>query len=186
MGRHAAPAVPAVEESAEDATNVLPMRRSWTTRVSAAVAAVAVVAAAIVGGWAINERNDARHDADVAADQAAELVRVLSATDVEAAAAVVAGGGTATVVRSESQGTAILVVADLPSLPNDQVYEAWTIDRGRDPVPAGTFTTQGDHTTVDLTPGGVDAGTVALTVEPAGGSEQPTTPPIVAIDLSKA
>jgi anti-sigma factor RsiW len=186
VGRHAAPGVGAGDESPEVATKVIPIRRSWTARVSAAVAAAAVVAAALVGGWAINDRNDARHDAEVASDQAAELARVLTAPDVQTAASEVTGGGTATVVRSESQDTAILVASDLPRLPSDKVYEAWTIDGDQAPVPAGTFTTDGEHTTFTLAQAAVGAGAVALSVEPTGGSDQPTTTPIVAIDLSKA
>jgi anti-sigma-K factor RskA len=142
-----------------------------------------VLAAAIVGGWAINQRNEAQDEADLANQQVAELTEVLTAPDVEAAAAVVAGGGTASVVRSASQETALLVAADLPSLPSDKVYEAWTFRGNNNPVPAGTFETQGAQTTFALTPAALKTGLVALTVEPAGGSEQPTTSPIVAIEL---
>jgi anti-sigma factor RsiW len=184
-GRHAAP-LRADAVAGEPPSNVTPIRRPWATRVSAAVAAAAVVAAAIVGGWAINERNDARHEADIAAAQTAQLAEVLNSPDVQAASAVVAGGGSAAVVRSKSSDVALLVTKDLPELPSGQVYEAWTIKGNGTPVPAGTFQPEGSQTTFKLTPAAVAAGAVALTVEPEGGSDRPTTTPIVAIDLSKA
>jgi hypothetical protein len=201
-GRHAAPvaAEPPAEVSAtvttagsgaagssvDDGSNVIAMRPSWATRTSAAVAAVALIAAAIVGGWAINERNDARNDANLAAEQTAQLVKVLSAPDIQLGATAISGGGTASVLRSESQDVALLVTADLPELPSGKVYEAWTIKGKGDPVPAGTFEPADTHTAFTLTPAAVNAGAVALTVEPEGGSDQPTTPPIAAIDFSKA
>jgi anti-sigma-K factor RskA len=193
-GRHAAPVPthaaaepkPAAGESGEP-SQVVPIRRSWASRASIAVAAAAVVAAAAIGGWAINERNDARHDADVASEQAAEaadLARVLAAKDSQKATAVVAGGGTATVVRSDEQGQAFLVATDLPDLASGKVYEAWTIGDDETPVPAGMFESDTGPVTVELTRAALDAGAVALSVEPTGGSDQPTTTPIVAVPLS--
>lgn len=170
----------------DDTSNVVPLRRSWATRASVAVAAAAVIAAAVVSGWAINERNNAQHDAEVAAAQADQLTKVLGAADVQAASAEVTGGGTATVVRSQSEGVALLVAADLPTLESDQVYEAWTIEGDNDPVPAGTFEPEGAHTTFELTQAALEAGAIALSVEPTGGSPAPTTTPIVAVDLSNS
>jgi anti-sigma factor RsiW len=193
-GRHAAAVPsdaaaarePSTGESAEPSP-VVPIRRSWGSRASIAVAAAAVLAAVAIGGWAINERNDARHDADVASEQAAEaadLARVLAAEDSQKSTAVVAGGGTATVVRSDEEGQAFLVASQLPELGSGQVYEAWTIGADDTPVPAGMFESDTGPVTVELTPAALDAGAVALSVEPAGGSERPTTEPIVAVPLS--
>jgi anti-sigma factor RsiW len=188
-GRHAS-AVPPAEASAfppaeasPAAADVVPIRRSWTTRVSALVAAAAVVGAIAVGGWAIQSRNDAHDDAATAQEQIEQLASVLGATDVQTASAVAAGGGIATVIRSADQGVAVLVGSDLPTLPNDQVYEAWTF-KGETAVPAGTFTPDSSETTHELPSAGVDTSTVALTIEPEGGSDTPTTPPIAVIDLT--
>ena len=66
----------------------------------------------------------------------------------------------------------------LDSLTGRKVYQMWTIH-------SGTFTSQG--LVENLKAGKVmsmpsDGTTVAITVEPAGGSERPTTRPIVALD----
>jgi len=71
--------------------------------------------------------------------------------------------------------------AGLPDLDSDQTYELWYIDEAG-AAPAGTFDVRGPETwrVLDGTfsPGVV----VGITVEPAGGSPQPTTEPIVAIE----
>jgi anti-sigma-K factor RskA len=83
----------------------------------------------------------------------------------------------ATVLR-EANGTATLRVSGLASAPRGKTYEAWVIPRGSSPRPAGLF------------PGGAGAAmrlrvtvprdaVVAVTLEPAGGSSAPTTPPIL-------
>lgn len=170
------------ESPSVEPSNVVPLRRSSGNRAIALVAAAAVVVAVGFGGWALQSRNSARDDAQLAQAQAAQLAEVVAAPDSQSASAEVSGGGSATVVRSQSQGVALLVAADLPALPDGKTYEAWTIDGA--PAPAGTFESGGSHTTLELTPAAVDTSTVAVTVEPAGGSDQPTTDPIVAIDLT--
>jgi anti-sigma-K factor RskA len=69
---------------------------------------------------------------------------------------------------------------DLPELPSGREYQAWLID-GDDKHSLGMV--PGDGTVamdIDLT--GADA--VAVTDEPAGGSDQPTTTPLVVADLT--
>jgi anti-sigma-K factor RskA len=87
------------------------------------------------------------------------------------------------VVRSADQGVAMLIGSDLPDLPSGKVYEAWTFD-GDTPIAAGTFTASGEETMHVLPAAGVDTSTVAVTVEPEGGSDAPTSDPVVVVDLS--
>jgi anti-sigma-K factor RskA len=60
--------------------------------------------------------------------------------------------------------------------PAGKTYEAWVIDGGT-AYPAGTFESNG---TVELTREASRGDTIAVTVEPAGGSSKPTTTPIAA------
>ncbi|MDZ4673993.1 MAG: anti-sigma factor [Gemmatimonadota bacterium] len=74
--------------------------------------------------------------------------------------------------------TAVLHAFRLPPAPSGQVYQLWLIRDGV-PVPSQLFTTGADGSVVlagvNLPPGdGVSA--AAVTLEPAGGSAQPTTP----------
>lgn len=172
----------AAAASPEPASNVLPLRRSWGSRASAIVAAAAVLGAIGVGGWAIQDRNDARDQNEAASAKVEQLTTLLSATDVQAVSAQTSSGGNATVVRSTSKQQALLVTADLPALDSGRVYEAWTFE-GETAVPAGTFRADAAGATHELPTAAVDSAVIALTVEPEGGSDQPTTEPVVVINL---
>ena len=62
----------------------------------------------------------------------------------------------------------------------------WLIPAKGNPISAGTFRREADATAVLLRPGLVerDAAAVAVTVEPEGGSPQPTTTPFLVMKLS--
>jgi hypothetical protein len=88
------------------------------------------------------------------------------------------------VVRSKSQGAALLVASGLPDPGSDKVYEAWTID-DQTPVPAGTFDVD-DQGNVELPKAALHANVVAVTIEPEGGSESPQGDILMAFDFSEA
>lgn len=71
---------------------------------------------------------------------------------------------------------AMLVVADLPELPEDQTYQIWAIKDG-EPVSCGIFTPEnGSSMSVAQIEENLEGAEVmAVTVEPAGGSPQPTS-----------
>ena len=94
-----------------------------------------IAAAIAFGGWALIDRNEARDQA-TAANQVVDL---LTAGDAQTASATSTVGGTATVIRSQSEGAALLVASGLPDPGDGKIYEAWTI-KGQTPVPAGLFT----------------------------------------------
>jgi anti-sigma-K factor RskA len=70
----------------------------------------------------------------------------------------------------------------MPELPDDQVYELWTIQDT--PQPAGTFTASDPTSVIALPAAAVSADQIAVTVEPAGGSDQPTSDPVMALPLT--
>lgn len=74
-------------------------------------------------------------------------------------------------------GAATLSVSGLASAPAGKTYEAWIIPAsGGSPRPAGLF--PGSTSAVRLRGTVPHHGTVAVTVEPKGGSRAPTTTPI--------
>lgn len=166
--------------------SVVPLRRSSQNRLPALLAAAAVLAALAVGGWAFQTHNaadESRQAAELAAVKTQRIGELLSADDVRVVSGRVANSGsTGAVVMSPSQQQAMFVAADLPALPEDRVYEAWTAqDQGM--VPAGTFTAADAKATVPLPPDVFDARKVAVTVEPAGGSQAPTTSPVFLVSM---
>jgi anti-sigma-K factor RskA len=173
-----------VRSSEEDAaSNVVPLRRSWTTTVSSLVAAAAVLTAVAFGGLWWQERQDA----DDAVAQAQQLTTLLSADDVQTVPGVSQKQGhTGAIVMSRSEGEAIFVASDLPELPTDEVYEAWTIQGADDPQPAGTFSPDDSSSLLALPDSSFDATTMAITVEPEGGSEVPTSDAVVTFAMPSA
>ena len=73
--------------------------------------------------------------------------------------------------------TATLHVSGLSAAPSGKTYEAWVIPAQRSPRPAGLFP-GGRSTTTRLRGTVPKNAVVAVTVEPAGGSKQPTAEPI--------
>ena len=72
--------------------------------------------------------------------------------------------------------TATLQVTGLSPAPTGKTYEAWVIPAHRSPRPAGLFP-GGKNTSVRLRGTVPKNSVVAVTVEPAGGSNLPTTKP---------
>jgi anti-sigma-K factor RskA len=72
--------------------------------------------------------------------------------------------------------TATLHVKGLSAAPSGKTYETWIIPAGGSPRPAGLFH-GGRDTTLRLRGTVPKNAVVAVTVEPAGGSKQPTRQP---------
>lgn len=113
--------------------------------------------------------------------QASALAAINAAPDAQRASAEVAGGGKATLVWSGDLGKSALVATDLPPLPDGKTYELWYLRDNR-AIPAGTMSADGPGSTWRVLSGSMHAGdAVGVTVEPKGGSEKPSSAPIVAI-----
>jgi anti-sigma-K factor RskA len=92
-------------------------------------------------------------------------------------------GGLATVVLAADRHELAVVTTGLPALPAGKVYQLWLI--GKPTITsAGLLPPAKDgQTPAVLATGVVKGDTLGLTVEPAGGSAQPTTTPILALPL---
>jgi anti-sigma-K factor RskA len=77
-----------------------------------------------------------------------------------------------------------IVMQNLPAPPRGKVYQAWTLAKGENRVaPSVTFAPGGTTTVVRLPEAATGIATVAVSVEPEGGSTQPTTKPIAVVNL---
>jgi anti-sigma-K factor RskA len=151
-------------------------RRSRVRRLAPRVALVAAVAAAVVGigGFvAEHERAD-----DLRADRS-RLTAVMSAPDAATTEESAAGGGELRVIASPTHDAAVVVGASLSKLEVDQTYQVWRMRDGK-PVSVGLLGRGPGLLYVD---GIKDADAFAVTVEPSGGSPQPTSDPIVATPI---
>lgn len=78
----------------------------------------------------------------------------------------------------------VFIGASLPRIDAGKTFELWVIPAKGNPIPAGLFQSQPDATAVFVRPGPVEnAAAVAVTVEPEGGSAQPTTTPFIVTKL---
>ncbi|MFJ8590632.1 anti-sigma factor domain-containing protein [Streptomyces sp. NPDC093598] len=147
--------------------------------------AASVAAAAALGGvawWQSSEADTAREQsAQVRADYR-HLTDVLAAPDATISTQELARGGTASVVASRAQGRSALIASGLPPLTGERVYELWYAESGRY-RPAGLLSSAGGRQTHVLDGRLEGATAVCITVEPAGGSTQPTTDPVGVIPV---
>ena len=151
----------------------------WVPWLSGAVA-VASIAVAVFFGLAQThtqaELNQAR-----AQNQALSLL--LSAPGVKVLSQVTTEGGVATVVLAAERHEMAVVTSGLPALPAGRVYQLWLIGKTKT-TSAGLLPPAKTGQTSPVLATGVKKGdTLGLTVEPAPGSAQPTTKPIVALPL---
>lgn len=81
----------------------------------------------------------------------------------------------------------VLIASNLPPAPAGKIYEMWIIPKGGKPAPAGLFSSNvqgGALHMFRLPTGAVSAtDTVAVTLEAAAGSDQPTTQPLIVVPL---
>jgi anti-sigma-K factor RskA len=159
--------------------------RGWRPRLGVAlggaVACVLAVAAIVAGISAYGMHS--RLDQDQGHDHAVALV--LGAPDAKMMSAPVSTGGTATVVMSHRERALVFTAADLRVLPSSESYELWLMGPAGN-KPAGMISVSGSGKMASpMVVSGLSPGdSVGVTVEPAGGSPHPTTPPVVVIALS--
>lgn len=139
-------------------------------------AVVALLAASGVGYvaavWAPWEQQSAHL---TAADQ------IVAAADAQRWTAAAQDGGSVTVTRSSRLSAAVLTMSGLPAAPAGKVYEFWLLKPDQSLTPAGTTSLpQGDFVLDGDAARAIGAG---VTLEPAGGSMAPTTPPIAFVNF---
>ncbi|MFC9464903.1 anti-sigma factor [Streptomyces coelicoflavus] len=149
-------------------------------RVLGLALAASVAAAAALGGatwWQHSEADSARQEAAVAHAAGQDLADVLAAPDATLSTAELPDDATASVIASRAQEQAAFVASGLPPLNDDRTYELWYAEGGAF-RPAGLLAGTGGRQTRILEGPLEGATAVGITVEPAGGSSQPTTDPL--------
>ncbi len=148
-------------------------RRRWfPALVAAVVLALVGVGGAVWQPW--------RDDTSV---QVSVTDQVLQDPEAQQVSQTLPNGATATVVRSPKEHRAVLVTEDLPEPPTGKVYQLWLQTPSEDMVSAGLM--PAGASTALLDGNADDAIGVGVSLEPAGGSEQPTEV-VALIDLGSA
>lgn len=149
-------------------------RRWFPLLVAAAVVAILGVGAAVWQPWAPSQ------DSSLTAAE-----RVLTAPDAQSVAVDLGEAGRATVTRSESVGRAVITTEDMAPAPTGKVFELWLQSDEGEMLPAGLMP-PGEDNQVVLEGDAASATAVGITVEPEGGSPEPTSDPIAIFDFSQA
>ncbi|QPP10401.1 anti-sigma factor [Streptomyces bathyalis] len=155
-----------------------------------ALAACLAAVAAVSGGvavWQYEAAQDAREQAEQSRQYQEELARVLAAPDARTAGrSELPGGASGTVVVSRDRDRAAFLASGLEAPPTGKVYQLWFAD-GQKMRSAGLMDSAGGGSKAVLMEGKVGrASAMGVTVEPAGGSPQPTTEPLALMKLPRA
>ena len=143
-------------------------RQRRRTRVLTVLAAAVLAAAVALGGtvYTLVQGRQAQ-----VAQQAAET-ELLTAPDVQTYSATMKDGGQISFVVSRSLDRALFIGKDLPSVGADRTYQLWTLE-GEQAIPDNLMAGGGDRKQFFReTLGGVTG--LAVSIEAAGGAQQPT------------
>lgn len=154
-------------------------RQSWLPRIAVAFGA-ACLAVAVVLAFALSST---QRQLDSARAQDKAISAVLAAPGARILTARSTVGGTGTVVVAASQERLIFTAAGLPPLSAAKVYQLWLMGPPQTRS-AGLLPRPASGRTAPLLAAGLRPGDrVGVTVEPAGGTSQPTTTPILVMSV---
>jgi hypothetical protein len=165
----APPGTVAVPAEAGRPVDELALRRQRRrTRILGVLVAAVMAAAVALGGvvYTLIQGQQAQ-----VAQQAAET-ELLTAPDVQTYSAAMKDGGQISFVVSRSLDRAMFIGKDLPAVGADRTYQLWTLE-GQQPIPDNLIAGGGDRKEFFReTLSGVTG--LAVSVEGAGGAQQPT------------
>lgn len=154
-------------------------------RLSRWALAACLAAAAALGGttvWQHQEAEDARQEAREARRTTDQVADILAAPDARTRSVRLAGGASGTVVVSKERDKAVFVAASMARPPGGKVYQLWFDDGGT--MRSAGLLDPGRGAQSVLMVGSVGAATgMGITMEPAGGSEHPTSEPMALMPL---
>jgi anti-sigma-K factor RskA len=166
------PSPPLAAEEEDPTTPIAPVvpihRRRWWIPATAVAAAIVLVVGALVVTRDADAPTDDELMAEVLDDDEAVTVE-LSGDDA----------GTLRLVKSEEHDATVLVGDGIARPGDREVLQLWSIRGDEAPHDMGTFVPDDDGHVAYLMTGAEPEGAVyAVTMEPAPGSEQPTSEPI--------
>jgi len=163
-------------DAAEPRTARRPSPRPRLAWVTAAVSLIAVIALTVT-------LVQTRLQLDRARAHQASISALLAAPDARAISQATSVGGTATVVYSRSRHALVVTSAQLPPAPPGKVYELWLLGPPRVRSEGFLRPASNGRSAPVLIPGLVGGDQLGVTVEPAGGTQRPTTTPILVLPL---
>ena len=171
--RQLPPVVSTLAEAREQRKSRMPR---WAMSAAAGVAVLALG----LGAWGYSlsqENSDLRHQGDL-------IAAIQTAADAKSIHGTV-GGATATVTMAPSTGDMLFMAQGLRDVGGDRTYQVWLLGPGSTVRSVGTFDSDGKSHTTKLFRGPGEAFAIAVTEEPHGGSQRPTTKPVMSMELPR-
>ncbi|GGL44278.1 anti-sigma factor [Phycicoccus endophyticus] len=161
----------------DEADSVLPLRRRRRARAASWLAAAAAVVLLVAGGlaWSPWSREEPARTALEQVERATDAATVTSRS----------GEVTATLAYSHELDRSAIAVSGLPSAPEGKTYQLWYIGADESARGAGFLVPADDGEGESVLRGSLrGAKAVGVTLEPAGGSPEPTTDPLMVMSLT--
>ena len=161
-------------------------RLTWLPRLAMAGAAIGLAAAITLGVLLVhtqNELSQARHQLALTKTELAAINAVRTASDATLVTKATPIGGTVTVVSSASRHEIVVTTRGLPVLRAGKVFQLWLIGTNGNRIRSEGLlgTPHGGRTGPVLISGVLRGDIFGITLEPPGGTVQPTVKPFVAI-----
>ncbi|TDD85133.1 hypothetical protein E1293_11855 [Actinomadura darangshiensis] len=146
------------------------------------LAAAACLVLALAGGVTAAHFHG---DAERAQDFNRRIAAVMTAPDAQASTTRAQDDATVTVVSSRKLDKAVITTSRLRRLPSAKSYQLWFLASSAAPRSAGVMRPPAGEPSKPVIASGVgNAQQLGMTVEPAGGSAQPTGAPFLTLKLS--
>jgi hypothetical protein len=167
-------------------------RSTWLPRLTTAGAAIGLAAAITLGVVLVNTQNQlgqtqqqlshTRRQLTLTQTQLAAINAVRTASDATLVTKATPIGGTVTVVSSAARHQIVVTTHGLPALRAGQVYQLWLIGAPGNRIRSeGLLGLHNGRTGPVLISGVLPGDIFGITLEPPGGTVQPTVKPFVAI-----
>ncbi|MDQ2836824.1 MAG: anti-sigma factor [Actinomycetota bacterium] len=161
--------------------NVIALHRARAARsVWQVMAAACAIIAIVAAGWGFSQH---RTTSRTSAAQVSAVQKLLAAPDLRASTTAFEKGS-GTLVYSKDEHKLVLIGHGMPALASDKTYQLWMLPTTGDAISAGTFTPDSAGN-VELPAAGDLTGIpkMGISVEPAGGSAQPTAGTVQLLNL---
>lgn len=155
-------------------------RVPWSTRILGMAAAVLLVISVAMGVTLYRTQNDLTDSRA----QTAAMSEILSAGDAKMISGS-AGELSGTVVYSRERGEVLLLANGVPAAPEGKDFQVWLMGGATPFHSVGLISAGSDGRAAILDDTGevASATNIGITVEPDGGSDKPSTQPIMQMDL---
>jgi anti-sigma-K factor RskA len=148
-------------------------------RMAVAIAGAGILVALALGTLLINDQHRLHMDET----QRGQIAAVLNAPDADIMTVRARPRGSVTVVMSHAARALVLTTARLPVLPPSECYQVWLMG-GHGIRSAGRLPAPKQGMTSPMIVAGLARGDrMGVTVEPAGGSPRPSSPPVLMLAL---